>query len=747
MKVFKSQAGNNRILYRMMAVFSLICAIVIIVLSTVMYFLFSSEVRKEIYQSQEQSLRQISNTVSFRAEYVNSLMVQVKQNKQTSKLFYTTEAAEIKEALDRIGELRASVKQLNSIYIYNEYEDRIYYSGENGLSAFSDRQTFNDKGFVEILEHAGDYPKYTPFLRQLSIEGSVGREYVTYVYTYLVYDVYSSGAIRDIMAFNFHLGWMEDALEFIGTGQETSEELWIVDSNRQIVYTSTGDRIGSTVDIDELPDDIFEKESGYEILGKGDDRQMLVYATPSTRGYDEWTFISWNNYAKLVEHLEDVRILVYIICGSVLVISLFVIGRCSRIIYEPVRHTIDRVKLLEKEQEKKQKIDQMYFLRKLFVGDIPDDIHVIEEHFKKHRIEGNLEDDVRIIAVSIDYINSFLRVYGKDQEETSQAIETLIIKEFKKAYVNLLCVKMQNGLWAVCVFGGQNDFEGAALFESLNAVLKEKLDISVSMAVSDLGHSVRDIPHLYSEALNIYSYRFLWGQKRLITFEDIQKQGQLKFEYPNEISKTLLNHLFNGKYEETIETYEEFVSAVRWYTIDEMRLSFLMLAYSIKSASEKTMAETSSILLEFDKFYKRLQTVETIDEVHNMYYNLFEEITDKLKIYSKERHAMLIGQIKDYVKENYGNLSLSMNQVSDYVNMSAAYLGRLFKQVTGITFTEYLTKFRLDKACSLLKDTDMTVNEISDAVGFTNSSYFYIIFKKNMECTPNQYRKQRENHE
>ena len=68
------------------------------------------------------------------------------------------------------------------------------------------------------------------------------------------------------------------------------------------------------------------------------------------------------------------------------------------------------------------------------------------------------------------------------------------------------------------------------------AVLKEKLDISVSMAVSDLGHSVRDIPHLYSEALNIYSYRILWGQKRLITFEDIQKHLQLSRTKMNTLS-------------------------------------------------------------------------------------------------------------------------------------------------------------------------------------------------------------------
>ena len=111
-------------------------------------------------------------------------------------------------------------------------------------------------------------------------------------------------------------------------------------------------------------------------------------------------------------------------------------------------------------------------------------------------------------------------------------------------------------------------------------------------------------------------------------------------------------------------------------------------------------------------------------------------------MYSRKRYETLIDQVKSYVQENYHRCDLSMNQISDHVNMSAAYLGRIFKQVTGATFTEYLTEFRLDCSCRLLREDSMTVNEISDAVGFTNSSYFYIIFKKNFGCTPSQYRRQ-----
>lgn len=742
MKKLKMHLENNKILYRMIAGFFLVSMIAILLVTTIAYMIFSREIKNEIYRSQEQSLQQISNTVSFRAEYANFLMLQIQRNKQASKLFYSSDMDVVAAAMEPIGEMRVAVKQLHSVYIYNEYDNKIFYSGENTFPAINDKDSFADQGFLEILNNIEAYSKRSPILRKLSVEMPNGKEYETYVYTYLLYDAYSTGSVKNITAFNFHLGWMEEALDFITAGHATSEKIWIVDKNRQLVYTNTGEMIGTIFDNEVLPDEIFENESGYLITGTGKERQMLVYANPARAGYEGWTFVSFNDYAALMEPLEQVRRICYMICGIGVILSLLAIGGFSRAIYEPVRFVIDRVKVLEEEQKKKNKTDQMLFLRRLFLGNIADDINVIENNLKKHHIECDPDADIRMILISIDYLSSYVRNHGNHPEESEEVIEGYIRECFEKRYDNPLTVRMQNGLWAVCIPEKEEGINPIILFEELNTILKEKLDVTISMAVSNAGHSVRDIQYLYSEAVDIHSYHYLFGQNRLITAEDIKKNGQCKFEYPGKLEKKLLSNLFGGKYEETADAFEEFVEEVRWYTVDEIKLSFILLAYAIKNASVKSMTEPSSILLEFDKFYMKLQTVESIDQAHQMFKNLFREITDKMLVHSKERHEILIEQIKDYVKQNYGNMNLSMNQLSDHVNMSAAYLGRLFKQVTGITFTEYLTKYRLDKACSLLKDTDKTINEISDEIGFTNSSYFYIIFKKYLDCTPNQYRKQ-----
>ena len=742
MEKIKNRIQNDLILFRMIAVFSMVSTVVILLLTSVLFTLFSTELKNEIYQSQVQHLKQISNTVSFRAEYVNSLLLQVKEDEQISKLFYTTDDEDLYPALHNLDDLRSTVKQLNSIYVYNKHMDRIYNSGENMQSYVNSTDSFTDRGFVEILENIENYPKYTPILRKLSLEWPAGREYEVYVYTYLLYDSYVSGSIRNVVAMNFHTGWMADALSFITSGQESTEELWIINSDRQLVYTSDGKLVGTVCDPDTLPDTVFSQDAGYLITGTGDERQMVVYSTPSRMGYDQWTFVSWNDYASVMKPLEQVRKLIYLICGILFLVSLVAVIFVSLALYEPVRTTLNRVKVLEKENEKKRRIERMLFLRKLFLGDIVDDRNLLKILFSRHQLTGCLEEDIQVALISVDDSDGFFRHYSKHLDEVSDNIESLIREEFLKHYPNLLCVKMHTGSWAVAVPMAEGNSLKKAVFEELNALISEKFNISISMATSQTGHSARDIPYLYSEAVEVHSYRFLWGRNTMITSADVEMQGQNRYEYPAELEKRLLSHLFGGKYSECVEDYEAFIDEIRWFSVDEIRLSCLLLAYAIKAAAQKSMAEATGSLVEFDAFCKKIQTAETIDDVNGLYEHLFREITDKLKRNSKERHETLIAQIEAYVEANYGDINLSMNQISDHVNMSAAYLGRLFKQVTGITFIEYLTKFRLKKACQLLLTTDLTVNDISDRVGFTNSSYFYIIFKKNMECTPNQYRRQ-----
>lgn len=104
-----------------------------------------------------------------------------------------------------------------------------------------------------------------------------------------------------------------------------------------------------------------------------------------------------------------------------------------------------------------------------------------------------------------------------------------------------------------------------------------------------------------------------------------------------------------------------------------------------------------------------------------------------------EKNTFVTSIIK-YVNENYAD-NVSLSSICDEMGYNVQYVSRSFKAQMGMTFSEYLFKVRIQKACSLLLSTDMTIQEISNAVGYSNTAFFHKVFKNLIGETPAYFRK------
>ncbi len=95
--------------------------------------------------------------------------------------------------------------------------------------------------------------------------------------------------------------------------------------------------------------------------------------------------------------------------------------------------------------------------------------------------------------------------------------------------------------------------------------------------------------------------------------------------------------------------------------------------------------------------------------------------------------------IKDYIKEHISE-KITLSELSEHFFLHPIYLQRKFKKDTGITPGEYVQKIRINHSKTLLLSTDLKINEISDACGFCNTSYFIKIFKETCGITPTAFR-------
>jgi len=115
--------------------------------------------------------------------------------------------------------------------------------------------------------------------------------------------------------------------------------------------------------------------------------------------------------------------------------------------------------------------------------------------------------------------------------------------------------------------------------------------------------------------------------------------------------------------------------------------------------------------------------------------------TDSLGVISEDarQHAMVMRVLHE-IEENYRTCTLSALAEAEGISDSA--LSRLIQNETGVCFTDLLHTVRFQRAAYLLRETKLSVAEITTAIGYENASFFYRHFHKYYGCTPKQYRQQ-----
>lgn len=104
------------------------------------------------------------------------------------------------------------------------------------------------------------------------------------------------------------------------------------------------------------------------------------------------------------------------------------------------------------------------------------------------------------------------------------------------------------------------------------------------------------------------------------------------------------------------------------------------------------------------------------------------------------RNQSTIQQVVDHVQHHLSE-PLTLQLLASEFSISARYLGQLFKEQTGASFNDYVNRHRIERAAKFLRNSSMTAAEIAREVGYSDSNYFYKIFKRYTGYHPTAYRK------
>lgn len=106
-----------------------------------------------------------------------------------------------------------------------------------------------------------------------------------------------------------------------------------------------------------------------------------------------------------------------------------------------------------------------------------------------------------------------------------------------------------------------------------------------------------------------------------------------------------------------------------------------------------------------------------------------------------ERDVRRMQHICAYVMAHYVH-TISLDDIAEEIGMNRSAFCSYFKRCKGVTFSQFVTQYRLNTACELLKHSQKQVSEICFTVGFNDLPHFIRVFRKAMGISPTAYRKQ-----
>ena len=225
---------------------------------------------------------------------------------------------------------------------------------------------------------------------------------------------------------------------------------------------------------------------------------------------------------------------------------------------------------------------------------------------------------------------------------------------------------------------------------------------------------------------------------------DIQhyKKEHLTVEYPYDLEKVLIDNVSNGQVAAAKENVAKLLSTfsiLEAGNMEGIKAKVLWLfAIIIRIASESDSNLNQVIDTDLD-IINRLSETDSYNELLSVSESLIEMITKNMLTSIYNGRSQIVTKALQFINKNYKE-KISLKDIETNLHVNSSYFSTLFKQEMGVTFTDYLNTLKIEHACNLLTNTNLSIIDVSLSTGFDDQSYFTKVFKKAKGMTPKAYR-------
>lgn len=482
--------------------------------------------------------------------------------------------------------------------------------------------------------------------------------------------------------------------------------------------------------------------------------------------YTHWSFVLLLPFESVTSESRSIGwVMLYIVLGILLLcFALATIG--SRRLYHPIRHLYntlrtsnlhhvgrgsnelhfiqqsvtdllhDRTKL-SAETKKQLRTLNDFFVLKLIQGGTRE--HEIREQLEQYGYPSDWKQLI-VLAADIDTLEG-TEYTPKDWDLLMFAINN-ITSELVPSFFRLNPVLAGQAQIIIMLDDGEDADKCKSMADfyarSIQKNVLKYLKLKISFGISPIYSHFEDIPKAYNEALEALKYRIRFGNGVLLYMEELEPKERSRLRYSEKVKNDLTDKIKYGGEDEVRKALDQFIGEL--FSEDRLQREYQILLAQLVFHLIAEVSEMENLHEDSKLMFEQLLELNSKQEIELWLKNIVvTPIVQQIRQRENSQAAKLSQEIKHLIHEHY-KTDLSLDYCADQLGYHPNYIKRVFRQYTGMNFSDYLMEYRIAKVKHWLVETDMKIAEIAEKIRYNNPQNLIRSFRKIVGMTPGEYR-------
>lgn len=592
-------------------------------------------------------------------------------------------------------------------------------------------------------------------------ETDTPKDFLTFVFYPKLYQADSK---KFAIIMNIDQNYMMELIDTLGS-QSANSSFYVFNAQGTVVSASDSEQFLKNFSGVGYVKDILKKgdPQGNSLFEKDGQKYVICYVKSPAFG---WYTVSVSPYNFYVSNIIDMKNMLFLVIFLTLVVGLILATLFTKMQYRPMENliakigvmdastpVIDEYKLLsdtlaasisfqnstEANFENMMKYTKRFCLSSLFKGTNKS----MFTRKLREIVETNFTGPYfRVLLLKIDH---FADVKKSDNILIAIfAVQNIVTEVLKQKFGVDYIQTEENELSFLLQYSRQDAIgEVYPMISVIQQIMEENFSLSLSAAVSEEVEKADDLQSAYRSAAEFIKYRLFYGHGCVINSAFLQDRLHAPSGNPAGLCRKIIESLRLNNRNEARNAIQAYFSAIS----EESYYQAIALSNEAASEISKNFSDCVPFSEEI-RIINRVNNSETLEEISLVIWELCEKICDAADENAKQRtnlkNAEVVEKIEACLNEHYSDPNLSLTAVADGVRLSPGYVRKLFKAYKGLSFSEYLTGIRLEKAKELLETTSEPISKVCEKIGILNVNYFFTLFKKAYGTTPSVFREKKQ---